>query len=136
MTVTLVRYPLTKTRASSVPRNAARRFSSSFSNHAFGSLPTVVSAWGWPPVAGTRHKPSSVANTISRSPQLAPIVYAALPGTLQMLLAGPDLKRLTEANPNILKRLKAIPGAVDVDSTLITGKPELSVYVEYAIHNN
>ncbi len=49
---------------------------------------------------------------------------------IQILLAGPDLKVLTDANDHILKRLRAFPDAVDVDSTLVTGKPELSVYVD------
>ncbi len=49
---------------------------------------------------------------------------------IQLLLAGPDLELMTRANENILKRIKAIPDAVDVDSTLITGKPELSVRID------
>ncbi|MFL5318427.1 MAG: efflux RND transporter permease subunit [Myxococcaceae bacterium] len=49
---------------------------------------------------------------------------------IQILLAGPDLNRLTEANDNIMKRLKAVPNAVDVDTTLVTGKPELGVTID------
>ena len=49
---------------------------------------------------------------------------------IQVLLAGPDLKRLTEANDSILARIRALPDAVDVDSTLVTGKPELAVTVD------
>ncbi|MGQ0507268.1 MAG: efflux RND transporter permease subunit [Myxococcaceae bacterium] len=49
---------------------------------------------------------------------------------IQVGLAGPDLTLLTAANDHILERIKQIDGAVDVDSTLISGKPELSVYVD------
>jgi len=49
---------------------------------------------------------------------------------IQVLLAGPDLEVLTKANTRILDRIRKIPGAVDVDSTLIDGKPELAVYVD------
>ncbi len=49
---------------------------------------------------------------------------------IQMLLAGPDLDVLQRANDSILARLKQIPGAVDVDSSMITGKPELTVTVD------
>src|SRR3954470_18693807 len=49
---------------------------------------------------------------------------------IQVILAGPDLQRLTAANDTILARIKKIPDAVDVESTMITGKPELSVFVD------
>lgn len=49
---------------------------------------------------------------------------------IQYTLAGPDLNVLTDANARILERIKKIPGAVDVDSTMITGKPELAVEVD------
>ncbi|MBX5481070.1 MAG: efflux RND transporter permease subunit [Myxococcaceae bacterium] len=49
---------------------------------------------------------------------------------IQMLLAGPDLERLTEANEHILERIRKIPDVVDVDSSLVTGKPELSVVID------
>ena len=49
---------------------------------------------------------------------------------IQYILAGPDLKVMEEANARILGKMKKIPGAVDVDSTLIVGKPEIGVYVD------
>jgi hydrophobic/amphiphilic exporter-1 (mainly G- bacteria), HAE1 family len=49
---------------------------------------------------------------------------------IQILLAGPDLKLLTAANENILERIRKVPDAVDVDTSLVVGKPELSVYVD------
>jgi len=49
---------------------------------------------------------------------------------IQVLLAGPDLARLTQANDSILERIRKLPDAVDVDSNLVTGKPELAVSVD------
>ncbi len=49
---------------------------------------------------------------------------------IQYLLAGPDLKLLTEANARALEKIRLIPDAVDVDSTLIVGKPELGVFID------
>jgi len=49
---------------------------------------------------------------------------------IQYLLAGPDLKLLTEANGRVLEKLRKIPDAVDVDSSLIVGKPELGVSID------
>src|SRR5262249_41205841 len=43
----------------------------------------------------------------------------------QYTLTGPDLDRLIEYTGAITKKLKAIPGAVDVDTTLVTGNPEV-----------
>ncbi len=51
---------------------------------------------------------------------------------LQFLLAGPDLAVLQEANGRVLERMKKIPGAVDVDSSLVVGKPELGVVIDRA----
>ncbi|MBS1150889.1 MAG: multidrug efflux transporter [Myxococcaceae bacterium] len=51
---------------------------------------------------------------------------------VQYILAGPDLRVLTEANGRVLEKLRQIPGAVDVDTSMIVGKPELSVFVDRA----
>jgi HAE1 family hydrophobic/amphiphilic exporter-1 len=49
---------------------------------------------------------------------------------IQYILAGTDLKRLQEANDHILERMRRIPGIVDVDSSLVVGKPELGVFID------
>jgi hydrophobe/amphiphile efflux-1 (HAE1) family protein len=49
---------------------------------------------------------------------------------IQYILAGPDLKVLENATGRLIDKIKKVPGAVDVDSTLIVGKPELGVYVD------
>jgi HAE1 family hydrophobic/amphiphilic exporter-1 len=51
---------------------------------------------------------------------------------IQYILAGPDLRVLTGANNRVLDKIRKVPGAVDVDSSLIVGKPELSVFVDRA----
>ena len=49
---------------------------------------------------------------------------------VQFLIAGPDLKVLEEYSAKILERMKTIPDAVDVDSTLISGKPEVQLEID------
>ncbi len=48
---------------------------------------------------------------------------------VQFLIAGPDLKKLEEYSAEILEKMKTIPDAVDVDSTLISGKPEVQLEI-------
>jgi hydrophobe/amphiphile efflux-1 (HAE1) family protein len=45
--------------------------------------------------------------------------------TVQYILTGPDLNGIIKYSKEIVDKLKAIPGAVDVDTTLVTGNPEL-----------
>ena len=49
---------------------------------------------------------------------------------IQFLISGPDLKKLEEYSEKVVEKLKTIPDAVDVDSTLISGKPELQLQVD------
>jgi multidrug efflux pump subunit AcrB len=49
---------------------------------------------------------------------------------VQYSVSGPDLAVLTTLNDRVLQRLREIPGAVDVDSSLVVGKPEIGVYVD------
>ncbi|MBI3912557.1 MAG: efflux RND transporter permease subunit [Armatimonadetes bacterium] len=51
---------------------------------------------------------------------------------IQYVLAGPRIEELTEYSQKALAKLKAIPGVVDADTTLVLGKPELSVTVDRA----
>lgn len=51
---------------------------------------------------------------------------------VQLLLAGPDLKMLETANNQILEKLHALPDAVDIDSSMVTGKPEIEIAVDRA----
>jgi hydrophobic/amphiphilic exporter-1 (mainly G- bacteria), HAE1 family len=49
---------------------------------------------------------------------------------VQYSLSGPDLDVLTAVNGRVLERMRQVEGAVDVDSTLVVGKPEIGVYVD------
>jgi multidrug efflux pump subunit AcrB len=51
---------------------------------------------------------------------------------IQFTVRGPDLRRLEEATAHIIPKIRNIPGAVDVDTSLISGKPEIGVYVDRA----
>jgi HAE1 family hydrophobic/amphiphilic exporter-1 len=51
---------------------------------------------------------------------------------IQYVIGGPDLDKLTQYSETLLAKMKTIPDVVDVDSTLITGKPELRVNIDRA----
>jgi HAE1 family hydrophobic/amphiphilic exporter-1 len=50
----------------------------------------------------------------------------------QYTVRGPDLNRLEEVAADAMTKLRAAPGAVDVDSSLIVGKPEIGIYIDRA----
>jgi HAE1 family hydrophobic/amphiphilic exporter-1 len=49
---------------------------------------------------------------------------------IQYTVRGPDLKKLEEVTGRVTAKLRKVPGAVDVDSSLITGKPEIGVVID------
>jgi len=49
---------------------------------------------------------------------------------VQYMVSGPDMAKLEEISAKILAQMKTIPDAVDVDTTLIAGKPELQLEVD------
>ena len=49
---------------------------------------------------------------------------------IQMALQGPDLDKLSEYATKITGELRKVPGSVDVDNTLVIGKPELEAAIE------
>jgi hydrophobic/amphiphilic exporter-1 (mainly G- bacteria), HAE1 family len=49
--------------------------------------------------------------------------------TVQYTLMGPDLDKLTQYSAEMSKKLKAIRGAVDVDTSLVAGNPEVVAVV-------
>lgn len=49
---------------------------------------------------------------------------------VQFFIGGPDLKELEKYSTIILEKMKQVPDAVDVDTTLISGKPELRLTVD------
>jgi HAE1 family hydrophobic/amphiphilic exporter-1 len=50
----------------------------------------------------------------------------------QYTVRGPDLKKLADVAADVMDKLRKVPGAVDVDSSLIVGKPEIGVYIDRA----
>jgi hydrophobe/amphiphile efflux-1 (HAE1) family protein len=49
--------------------------------------------------------------------------------TIMYVMSGPDLDRLSEYAEKAQAGLAKVPGAVDVDSTLVSGKPEIAVHI-------
>jgi hydrophobe/amphiphile efflux-1 (HAE1) family protein len=87
----------------------------------------------------TRARTEVLANYIKQSKgQLRTSVQpvAAISGggfrnsDIQYVIGGPDLAKLNEYTEKLLAKLKTIPDVVDVDSTLINGKPEVRVIID------
>ena len=72
-------------------------------------------------------QPKSLRIDVSQTAQIG---GGASQATVQYTIAGPDLNQLTRYTKTILERLKAAHGAVDVDSNLIVGNPEIKVSVD------
>ena len=51
---------------------------------------------------------------------------------IQYVVNGPDLDKLTAYSQQIMEKMKTIPDVVDVDSTLINGKPEVQLSIDRA----
>ena len=51
---------------------------------------------------------------------------------VQYVIGGPDLQKLTEYSQHLKEKMKTIPDVVDVDSSLVVGKPELLVRIDRA----
>ncbi len=49
---------------------------------------------------------------------------------IQFVINGPDLKKLEVLGNQLVDKVKVMPGVVDIDTSLNTGKPELSVHVD------
>ncbi|HEX4513943.1 MAG TPA: efflux RND transporter permease subunit, partial [Polyangiaceae bacterium] len=49
---------------------------------------------------------------------------------IQYTIAGPDLRRLETYAKEVVERFRKVPGAVDVDSTLVVGNPEMRVIID------
>ncbi|HKU42710.1 MAG TPA: efflux RND transporter permease subunit [Polyangiales bacterium] len=52
--------------------------------------------------------------------------------SVQYVVSGPDLNKLSEYTNQLVTRLRKVKGAVDVDSTLVLGKPEIVADVDRA----
>ncbi len=56
--------------------------------------------------------------------------FGASAGTIQYALSGPDLDRLALVAKRVASKLKKVPGAVDVDTSLVVGKPEARLTID------
>jgi len=87
-----------------------------------------------------RTRSEIVGKYLKEMPQLRTSVnpVAAISGggqrnsDISYVISGPDLDKLTKYSDSLLARLKTLPDVVDVDSTLVTGKPELRVVIDRA----
>jgi HAE1 family hydrophobic/amphiphilic exporter-1 len=55
--------------------------------------------------------------------------------TIQYVMSGPDLEKLSVASQKALEQFRKVPGVVDADTSLNTGKPELEVHIDRALAN-
>ena len=46
---------------------------------------------------------------------------------VQFMIAGPDMRLLDQYAQKVMGDLRRVPGAVDVDSSLVVGKPQYGV---------
>jgi HAE1 family hydrophobic/amphiphilic exporter-1 len=68
--------------------------------------------------------------------QTAQISSGQSQAQVQYTLSGPDLNQLSRYTKNILERFRKVHGAVDVDSNLIVGNPEVHVEIDRELAGN
>ena len=72
-------------------------------------------------------KPADLKADVS----LVPIMSGGMAQAMIMYdVSGPELKQLEKYSDSIQASMRKIPGAVDVTSNLVTGKPEVSVQID------
>jgi HAE1 family hydrophobic/amphiphilic exporter-1 len=49
---------------------------------------------------------------------------------ISFMVRGPNLEKLDEYSDHLIEKLKSLPGVVDIDSSLILGKPELRTIID------
>ena len=72
-------------------------------------------------------EPSDLRIDVTQSSQISSGQSQA---QVQYTIAGPDLTRLEHYATDVLERFRKVPGAVDVDSSLVVGNPEMRVVIE------
>src|SRR5439155_18482542 len=75
-----------------------------------------------PPIAGNLRTSVQEVAVIGGS--------GAQAAAIQFIINGPDLNKLEAISRHLVEKVKPIPGVVDIDTSLNTGKPELSVQVD------
>jgi hydrophobe/amphiphile efflux-1 (HAE1) family protein len=74
------------------------------------------------------HLPADLRTTVADVAAISGGGFSA--AKVQYAISGPDLAVLTELNERVLARMREVPGAVDIDSSLVVGKPEVGVFVD------
>jgi multidrug efflux pump subunit AcrB len=74
------------------------------------------------------HAPAAMRVTVGESMGIS--VGGMATQQIQLALRGPDLDALARYATHITAELKKVPGAVDVDDSLVIGKPELQVSID------
>jgi len=74
------------------------------------------------------HQPKDLRVAVSEVPAITGGGGTSV--TIQYVLSGPDLDQLAKYTESVLSDLRKVPGAVDVDSTLVIGKPEIVANIE------
>ncbi len=74
--------------------------------------------------------PAFVAEKLRANIAPIPAFSGGQNSQIAYMVQGPDLKKLGQQADVLLEKLKAIPGVVDPDSSLIVGKPELRVHID------
>jgi hydrophobe/amphiphile efflux-1 (HAE1) family protein len=72
------------------------------------------------------HQDPSLRTEVSLVPMFSGDMSQAL---IAYDLSGPGLDKLQAYSDEVVRRLKKVPGAVDVTSSLVSGKPELGVFI-------
>jgi HAE1 family hydrophobic/amphiphilic exporter-1 len=74
----------------------------------------------------------SVSGNLRTSVQEVAVIggSGAQAAAVQFVINGPDLNKLEAIGRQLVEKVKPIPGVVDIDTSLNTGKPELSVQVD------
>jgi hydrophobic/amphiphilic exporter-1 (mainly G- bacteria), HAE1 family len=72
------------------------------------------------------HQAPSLRTEVSLVPMFSGGMSQAL---IAYDLSGPGLDKLQAYSDEVVRRLKTVPGAVDVTSSLVGGKPELGVFI-------
>jgi hydrophobe/amphiphile efflux-1 (HAE1) family protein len=62
--------------------------------------------------------------------EVSPFSTGSSDVAVQYTISGPDLNRLSDYTKQVLEKMKSAPGAVDVDSNLIVGKPQVRVTID------
>ena len=78
----------------------------------------------------TRGTPAGVRTSVAASGGIGGGRGGGGAGDIQFVMRGPDLRRLQSESARLVASARQIPGLVDVDTNLNTGKPETAVRID------